>query len=86
MHQSILKHSLKYIYSILNSILYAYTKPTTFDHINIKCIWGPHGKPFKDPTLMTYRDLQKVYILNKYNFFSFIYYKETMKIFIIHIN
>ena len=34
----------------------------------------------------TYRDLQKVNTLNKYHFFIFIYYKETMKILVNHIN
>ena len=33
----------------------------------MKYVWGPHGKPYGDPTLITYRDLQKVYTLNKYN-------------------
>ena len=62
------------------------TQPTTFDHINIKYIWGPHGKPFGDPTLIIYRDLQKVYTLNKYNFPILIYFKETMKKLVTHIN
>ena len=35
------------------------SQPTTFDHINIKYIWGPHGKPYGDPILITYIDLQK---------------------------
>ena len=39
-----------------------------------------------DPTLITHRDLQKVYILNKYHFSTCIYYKETMKILVTHIN
>ena len=25
------------------------TQPTKFDHINLKYIWGPHGKPYRDP-------------------------------------
>ena len=37
-------------------------------------------------TLIIYKDLQKVYTLNKYNFLIFIYNKETMKILVIHIN
>ena len=40
------------------------------------------GTPYKqygDPTLITHRDLQKVYTLNKYHFPIFIYYKETIK-------
>ena len=61
-------------------------KPTTSDHINMKYMWGPHGKQYWDPTLITYRDLQKVYTLNKYNFSIFICYKETMKILVTHIN
>ena len=35
------------------------SQPTTSDHINMKYIWGPHGKPYWDPTLITHRDLQK---------------------------
>ena len=63
------------------------SKPTTyFDHINIKYIWGPHDKPYGNPTLITYRDLQKVYTVNKYNFPIFIYYKETMGKFVTHIS
>ena len=54
-------------------------QPTTFHHTNIKHIWGPHGKPYMDPTLITYWDLQKLNTLNKYNFPMFIYYKETVK-------
>ena len=58
--------------------VYVYTQPTTSDHINMKHIWGPHGKPYGDPTLITHRELKKVYTLNKYNFrifflFSHIY-------------
>ena len=34
----------------------------------MKYIWGPHGKPYGDPTLITHRDLQKVYTLDKYTF------------------
>ena len=52
----------------------------------MKYIWGPHGKPDGDHTLITHRDLQKVYSLNKYNFSLFIYYKETMKILVTHDN
>ena len=26
-------------------------KPTTSVHINMKYMWGPHGKPYVDPTL-----------------------------------
>ena len=62
------------------------TQPTTSDHINIKYIRGPHGKPYGDPTLITHKYLPKVYTLNKYRFPIFIYYKETMKILVIHIN
>ena len=62
------------------------TQPTRFVHINIKYIWGPHGKPYGDPTLITYRDLQKVNTLNKYHFSIFFYYKETMKKLVSHIN
>ena len=40
---------------------------------------GPHGKPNGDPSAITYKDLQKVYTLNKYNFPILIYCKETMK-------
>ena len=40
------------------------SQPTTSDHINMKYIRGPHGKPYGDPTLVTHRDLQKVYTLN----------------------
>ena len=43
-------------------------------------------KPYGDPTLITHRDLEKVYTLNKYYFSLCIYYKETMKILVTHIN
>ena len=62
------------------------TQPTTYNHINIEYINDPHGKPYGDPTLITYGDLQKVDTLNKYNFLIFIYYKETMKKLVTHIN
>ena len=39
-----------------------------------------------DPSLITHRDLQKVYTLNKYHFSICIYYKETMKILVTHVN
>ena len=39
-----------------------------------------------NPTLITHRDLQKVYTLNKYDFSMFIYYKEIVKILVTHIN
>ena len=45
----------------LMNITYLSAQPTTCDHI--KYILGPDGKPHGDPTLITYRDLQKVYIL-----------------------
>ena len=35
------------------------SQPTIFENINIKYIWGPHGKSYVEST---YRDLQKVYI------------------------
>ena len=41
------------------------SQPTTFDHIDIKFIWGPHVD-------------NKVYTLNKYHFQMLIYYKETI--------
>ena len=44
------------------------------------------GKPYGNPTLIKYRDLQKLCTLNKYDFFIFIYYKETMKILVAQIN
>ena len=47
---------------------------------------GSPCKPYGDPTLITHRDLQKLYTLNKYHFSIFIYYKETMKILVTHIN
>ena len=56
-----------------------FPQPTIFDHIYIKYIWGPHGKQYGDPTLITYRELQKVNTLNKYNCPIFIYYKEILK-------
>ena len=69
------------------------SQPTTCDHINIKYIWGPHVnhmgspcKPYGDPSLITHRDLQKVYTLNRYHFPIFNYYKETMKILVAHID
>ena len=64
-----------------------HSQPTTFDHINIKYIWGPHVHCtlYGEPTLMTYRDLQKVYTSNKYHFPIFIYYKETIKKFVNYI-
>ena len=40
---------------------------------------GTPGKPYGDTTLLTQRDLQKVYTLNKYYFPILIYYKETLK-------
>ena len=61
-------------------------QPATLDHKNIKHIWGPHGKPYGDPMLITYRDLLKVYTLNKYYFLIFIYYRQTMKKLVTHIN
>ena len=48
-------------------------------------MWGPHGEPYGDPTLITHIDLQKVNTLNKYYISIFIYYKETMKISVTHI-
>ena len=47
---------------------------------------GSPGKPYGDPMLITYRDLKKVYTLNKYNFSIFIYYEETNKILETNIN
>ena len=42
------------------------SQPTTFDHINVKYIWGPHVnhmgtpcKPYGDPTLITHIEWQK---------------------------
>ena len=67
-------------------------QPTTSDHMNIKYIWGPHvnhmgtGKPYEDPTLIIHRDLQKVNTLNKYHFPIFIYYEETIKKLVTHLN
>ena len=46
--------------------------------------WGPHGKPYGDPTFIKYRDLNKVYTLNKYILDIFIHYKETIKKFVTH--
>ena len=78
---------ITYIIHFSYSSLFITSQPTIYsDHIKMKYIWGPHGKPCGDPTLKTHRDLQKVYILNKYNFSIFIYDKETMKILVIHIN
>ena len=62
------------------------SQPTTFDHINIKYIWGPHGTRYGDPTSIMYNDLQEVYSLNIYNFSILIYYKETIKILVTHAN
>ena len=61
-------------------------QPTTFDHIDMKHTCGPHGKPCGDPMLITFRDLQKAYTLNKYHFSIFIHYNETMKVLVTHIN
>ena len=47
---------------------------------------GSPCKPYGDPTLITHRDLQKVNTLNKYHFPIFIYYKETVKKNVTHIN
>ena len=47
---------------------------------------GTKCKQYGDPTLITHRDLQKVHTLNKYHFPIFIYYKETIKKFVTHIN
>ena len=52
----------------------------------MKYLGGPHGTPYGDPTLITHRDLQKVYTLNKYNFFIFFCYKESMKILVTRSN
>ena len=49
-------------------------------------IMGTSCKPYGDPTLIAHIDLQKVYTLNKYHFFIFIYHKETIKILVTHIN
>ena len=63
------------------------TQQNTFDHININIyLHGPCGKPYEDPTLITYRDLQKVYTLNQYYFPIFIYYKETVNKLVTPIN
>ena len=40
---------------------------------------GTPCTPYGDPTLITHRDLKKVNTLNKYNFPTFTYYKETIK-------
>ena len=68
------------------SLLELDTQPTTSDHINIKYIWGPRGKPNGDHTLITYRELKKLHKLNIYNFSMFICYLETMKILVTHIH
>ena len=68
------------------SLLELDSQPTTYDHINIKYISGPRGKPYGDHTLKTYRDLKKFHKLNKYNFSIFICYLEAMKILVTHIN
>ena len=47
---------------------------------------GTPRHTYGDPTLIAHRDLQKMYTLNKYQFFIFIYYTETMNIFVTHIN
>ena len=47
---------------------------------------GTPCKPHGDTTLITHRDLQKVYTSNKYYFSIFIYYKETIKKLVTHIN
>ena len=52
----------------------------------MKYIWGPECKPYGEPTLITHRELQNVYKLNKYNFPIFIYYIETIKKLVTHIN
>ena len=39
---------------------YINAQPTIFDHININYIWDPHGKPYIDSMLITYRDSQNV--------------------------
>ena len=67
-------------------LIYGTSQPTTSDHINMKYMWGAHGKPHGNPMLITHRDLQKVYALNKYHFSIFIYFKETLKILVTHIN
>ena len=43
-------------YSDLNGM--TTSQPTTCYRINIKYVWGPHGKPYGDPTLITYGDMQ----------------------------
>ena len=52
----------------------------------MKYIWGPNGRPYGIHTLITHEDLWKVYTFNKYDFSRFIYYKETLKIFVTYIN
>ena len=47
---------------------------------------GTACKPYGDPTLITHRDLQKVYTLNKYHFPIFINYNETIKKLVTYIN
>ena len=93
MSSQIRKHNHRYMLQILllkhfctDHNTTQISQPITFDNINIKYTWGPQGKPSGDPTLITYKVFQKVYILNKYNFHRFIYYKETMKKLVTHIN
>ena len=50
-----------------------------------KIYMGTPYKPYGDPTLITHRDLQKVYTLYNYHFPIFIYYKETIKKLVTHI-
>ena len=47
---------------------------------------GTPSKPYGDPTLIAHRDFQKGNTLNKYHFPIFIYYKETIKKLVTHIN
>ena len=35
------------------------SQPTTFDYINMKYIWGPHGKPYVDPTFLNNTEICK---------------------------
>ena len=70
----------------MKCITWVKAQPTTCDHMNIKYRCRSPCKPYGDPSLITHRDLQKVYTLNRYDFPIFIYYKETMKILVAHID
>ena len=71
--------SMVIIMNTNNKFMRKQAQPTTFDHINIKYIWGPIVNHMGTTC-------KQVYTLNKYHFLIFIYYKETIRKVVTHIN